>query len=106
MSKRSINPVFTAEDYDMILQKLQFMKEASWRNPKKLKMKESAASGKSISRTDMPVAGHRWITAGSMVPAGTSSSTGGKGCIHRKAARLLSSGYPRKMKNRPLPCGL
>ena len=41
----------------MILRKLQFMKEASCRNPEKPKMQESVASGKSISRTGLPAAG-------------------------------------------------
>jgi len=63
----------------MILRKLQFMKEAPWRNPEKPKMQESAASGKSISRTGLPAAGPRWITAGITISAGNSSSTGRKG---------------------------
>jgi len=35
-------------------------------------MKENAASGKSVSRTGMPAAGPRRITAGSAVSAGIS----------------------------------
>jgi len=75
------------------------MKEAPWRNPEKPKMQEIVASGKSISRTGNLSAGPRWITAGSMVSAGTSSSTGRKGCIRRRARRLSSSGYPPEKTN-------
>jgi len=75
------------------------MKEAPWRSPEKPKMQESVASGKSILRTGLPAAGPRWITAGSKISAGTNSSTGRKGCIRRRARRLLHSGYPPKKTN-------
>ena len=84
----------------MILRKLQSMKEVSWRNPEKPKMQENAVAGKSISRTGLPAVGARWITAGSTISAVTSSSTGTgrKGCIRRRAMHLSSSGLRPEMK--------